>query len=106
MPELLETGLPERRSRSKFDFAKWADGRAWKFVKGEDYHSSTATFRHNLRRWARENGYTVGLRAYPAVDRDGRDIPFTKQDPVAIAVAFQGNGASAARPAPTERQRA
>jgi len=32
MPEVLENGLPEPRSRSKFDFSDWTDGQAWKFV--------------------------------------------------------------------------
>lgn len=88
MPELLQEGLPERASRSKFDFAQWADGEAWKFVKGEDYASSTDTFRANVRRWARDNGYEVALRAYPAVDREGQEVPITKVDPVALGVQF------------------
>src|SRR3954464_3448651 len=86
MPQLLETGLPERRPRTKFDFAAWADGQAWKFVKGEDYDSSTETFRYNIRRWARERGYDVELRPYPALDADGHDVPLSKQDAVAVGV--------------------
>jgi hypothetical protein len=95
MPELLADGLPERSSRSKFDFSRWADGKAWKFVKGEDYDSSTETFRANLKRWARDHGYEVELRSYPALDRDGKEIPVTKADPVALGVIFNGNGAPA-----------
>jgi hypothetical protein len=94
MPELLEDGLPERSSRSKFDFSQWADGRAWKFVKGEDYQSSTESFRANVKRWAREHGYEVDLRPYPAVDRDGKEIPVTRTDPVALGVVFSGAGGS------------
>jgi hypothetical protein len=89
MPQLLETGLPERASRSRFDFTKWADGQAWKFVKGDDYESSTETFRYNVRRWARDHGYDVELRPYPAMDRDGRDIPLAKADAIAIGVLFK-----------------
>lgn len=93
MPELLEEGLPERISLSKFDFTDWTDGRAWKFVKGKDYDSSTETFRTNVKRWAREHGYEVELRPYPAVDRDGKPIPVTKKDPVGLGVQFTRNGA-------------
>jgi hypothetical protein len=92
MPELLAEGLPERSSRSKFDFAQWADGKAWKFVKGDDYESSTETFRANVKRWAKEHGYDVELRSYPATDRDGKEVPVTKTDPVALGVVFSGNG--------------
>ena len=92
MPDLLKDGLPERHARSRFDFAKWTDGQAWKFVKGEDYESSTETFRANVKRWAREHGYEVELRPYPALDREGRPIPVTKADPVALGVLFSGNG--------------
>jgi hypothetical protein len=100
MPELLKEGLPERTSRSKFDFSQWTDGQAWKFVKGEDYDSSTDTFRSNVKRWARENGYEVELRPYPALDREGREIPVTKTDPVGLGVRFSGGNGLA--PAPTE----
>jgi hypothetical protein len=96
MPELLTDGLPERASRSKFDFSAWTDGQAWKFVKGEDYQSSTETFRYNVKRWAKQHGYKVELRPYPALDADGKEIPVTKADPVALGVRFQGNG----RPVP------
>jgi hypothetical protein len=67
MPTLLKDGLPERGSRSKFDFLPWADGQAWKFVKGEDYDSSTETFRYNVRRWARSRGFEAAVRPYPAI---------------------------------------
>lgn len=92
MPELLEDGLPERTSRSKFDFSRWTDGQAWKFVKGEDYDSSTETFRYNVRRWAKANGFEVECRPYPATDRDGREIPVTKTDPVALGIRFERAG--------------
>src|SRR3954452_18866900 len=96
MPQLLQDGLPERGIRSKFDFAAWADGQAWKFVKGEDYDSSTETFRYNVRRWARAHGYEVELRPYPALDADGRPLPLTKSDAVAIGVVLT-RGANGAR---------
>jgi hypothetical protein len=92
MPELLEEGLPERSPRSKFDFSPWADGQAWKFVRDQDYESSTETFRSNVKRWARDHGYEVELRPYPATDRDGKEIPVTKSDPVALGVIFSRNG--------------
>jgi hypothetical protein len=92
MPELLKDGLPERVSRSKFDFSRWANGQAWKFAKGEDYQSSTETFRANVKRWAKENGYEVELRPYPASDREGHQLPVTKADPVALGVKFSRNG--------------
>lgn len=96
MPELLEEGLPERTTRSKFDFTQWADGRAWKFVKGTDYDSSTETFRYNVRRWAKANGFEVECRPLPMLDREGNPIPFTKEDPMGLAVCFQrGDGAYA-----------
>jgi hypothetical protein len=92
MPELLEEGLPVRSSRSKLDFRSWADGQAWKFVKGEDYNSSTETFRYNVRRWARQHGFDADLRPYPAVDADGHEIPLTKEDAVAIGLILRPAG--------------
>lgn len=95
MPELLADGLPERTARSKFDFTRWADGKAWKFVKGQDYDSSTETFRYNVKRWAKANGYEVDLVPYAALDREGREIPVTKADPVALGVCFRPEGEAA-----------
>ena len=86
MPELLEAGLPDRASRSRFDFTEWADGRAWKFVKGTDYDSSTETFRANVKRWAKQHGYVAELRPYPALDRSGRELPLAKSDAIALGV--------------------
>lgn len=100
MPELLPEGLPDRTGRSKFDFSKWADGRAWKFVKGTDYESSTETFRANVKRWAKLHGYEVELRAYLAQDRGGHELPLVKADAVALGVIFNvnANGHRVARP--------
>lgn len=92
MPELLTEGLPERRRRSRFDFAEWANGKAWKFVKGPDYDSSTETFRANVKRWAKLNGFEVELHPYPATDRAGRELPLVKADALALGVRFVGNG--------------
>jgi hypothetical protein len=92
VPELLNDGLPPRTSRSRFDFSAWADGQAWKFVKGSDYESSTETFRTNVRKWARQHGYEVEVRPYPAVNADGDAIPLTKSDAVALGVRFVANG--------------
>jgi hypothetical protein len=94
MPQLLTDGLPEKRSQSKFDLTEWADGQAWKFIRGEDYASTTETFRANVRRWAAENGYEVTFRPYPATDREGTELPLTKADPVALGVLFERNGNS------------
>lgn len=88
MPELLENGFPERTRRSRFEFEQWADGRAWKFVRGEDYDSTTDTFRSNVRRWARARGLEVEVRPFLALDADGNEIPATKADPVALGVRF------------------
>ena len=97
MPELLNDGLPERTARSKFDFAKWADGQAWKFVKGEDYMSSTETFRYNVKRWAKAQGIDVELRPFPELDRDGNELPLTKADAIALGVRFVVDDAPVAR---------
>lgn len=96
MPQLLENGLPERASRSRFDFERWADGQAWKFVRGEDYDSTTETFRYNVKRWARAHELEVELQPFPALDREGREIPVTKVDPVALGVRFVTDGTAAA----------
>jgi hypothetical protein len=88
VPELLPEGLPNRGSRSKFDFTDWADGRAWKFVKGSDYESSTETFRANVKRWAKLKGFQVELRPYPTVDRTGHEVPLIKADAGALGVRF------------------
>lgn len=96
MPELLNDGLPERSARTKFDFAKWADGQAWKFVKGEDYTSSTETFRYNVKRWAKAQGIEVELRPFPELDRDGNEVPLMKADAVALGVRFVVDGSAAA----------
>jgi hypothetical protein len=88
MPELLTDGLPPREKRTRFDFSEWADGQAWRFVKGQDYGSSTETFRVNVRRWAKEHGFDVELRPYPATNGDGTELPLTKADAVALGVRF------------------
>jgi hypothetical protein len=89
MPQLLKDGLPQRGSRSKFDFQSWADGQAWKFVKGEDYASSTETFRYNIRRWAKAHGFDADRRPYPAVDREGNELPLAKADAIALGVILR-----------------
>ena len=95
MPQILDDGLPEPRSRSKFDFTEWADGQAWKFVKGKDYESSTETFRSNVKRWAKSHGYDVDCRYFAARDKRGRELPANKSDPVALGVRFRRlNGAA------------
>jgi len=88
VPELLAEGLPERRTRSRFDFAEWADGQAWKFVRGRDYDSSTGTFRYNVKRWAKAHRVEVELQPFPALGPDGEEIPVTKEDPIALGVRF------------------
>ena len=105
MPELLPEGLPDKASRSKFDFAEWTDGQAWKFVKGSDYDSSTETFRANVKRWAKQNGYDVELRPYPALDRAGREIPLIKADGIALGVRFVQNEGTQVDLHAVERQR-
>lgn len=76
--------------------SQWADGRAWEFVKGADYDSSTETFRANVKRWAKIHGFKVELRPYLAIDRDGRELPLVKTDAVALGVRFARNGAQSA----------
>jgi hypothetical protein len=88
MPELLNDGLPPKTTRTKFDFAQWADGQAWKFIKGADYDSATETFRMNVRKWAKAHGFEVELRPYPATDQRGEELPLTKADAVALGVRF------------------
>ena len=88
MPDLLADGLPQPARRNKFDFAEWADGRAWRFVKGRDYDSSTETFREHVRRWAKENDYQVEFRPYRAEDPEGEEIPLAKSDAIALGVQF------------------
>lgn len=94
MPEVLQDGLPVRGSRTQFDFSAWADGQAWKFVKGEDYESRTDTFRGNVRRWAKANGYEVECQPFPALDSSGRPLPLTSAEPVALGVKFEPRGAA------------
>lgn len=97
MPELLDEGLPAPASRSRFEFTQWADGRAWRFVKGDDYDSTTDTFRSHVKRWAKRNGYEVELRTYPALDEQGNLLPATKADPIALGVQFTAKGKPRAR---------
>lgn len=103
MPELLQAGLPERSTRSRFDFSQWANGEAWKFVKGQDYDSSTESFRYNIRRWAKANGFEVVCRPFPALDRDGNEIPITKTDPIALGVRFCREGNETVAPNGAQR---
>jgi hypothetical protein len=94
MPELLAAGLPDKARRSKFDFTEWADGQAWKFVKGTDYETSTETFRANVKRWAKLHGYGLELRAYQVLDGDGNEVPLAKADAIALGVRFVTNGSA------------
>jgi hypothetical protein len=105
VPELLRDGLPERASRSRFDFSEWADGQAWKFVKGTDYTSSTDTFRANVKRWAKLHGYHVELRPFQAVDEEGKEQPLIKADAIALGVKFVANGLKRSRQAEPLRER-
>jgi hypothetical protein len=89
MPELLPDGLPERASRTRFDFSAVADGQVWKFIAGVDYTSSLESFRYNVRRWARAHGYVVETRPVPAADDSGRPLPPTEAAPVGVAVRFK-----------------
>ena len=88
MPELIPDGLPEEASRSRFDFSEWADGQAWRFVRGKDYKSRTSSFRHNVRRWAKSHGYVAETRPLLATDRNGRPVPLSKGEPAGLAVRF------------------
>ena len=88
MPELLPEGLPDRPSRSRFDFSDWADGQAWRFMRGEDYVSSTESFRYNVKRWAKAHGYRVETRPIPHTDDRGRPLPASKAQTVGLAVRF------------------
>jgi hypothetical protein len=98
MPQMMPEGLPDRASRSRYDFSQWADGKAWKFVRGEDYESSTESFRYNVRRWAKAHGLEVTVRALPATDEKGRPLPASKSDPIGLGVCFtQGGGRDAGR---------
>lgn len=92
MPQLLPDGLPERPNQSRFDFSEWADGQAWRFVRGEDYASTTDTFRSNVRRWAKAHGYLVATRPLAASDEEGRPLPFAKAQPIGLAVCFTPAG--------------
>jgi hypothetical protein len=108
MPDLLEGGLPQPARRNKFDFTEWADGRAWRFVKGQDYDSSTETFREHIRRWAKENGYEVEFRPYRAEGADGEEIPLSRSDAIALGVQFtrrNGRPASPRRESPSAAKR-
>lgn len=88
MPELLPEGLPERPGRSRVDFSQWADGQAWQFIRGEDYVSTTESFRYLVRRWAKANGFVAETRPLPATDEAGEPIPVSKQEPVGLAIRF------------------
>lgn len=88
MPELLQELPPRRTRKSDIDLTQWADGQPWRFVKGEDYSSSTDTFRSVVRRWAKEHGYDVELRPYPALDGEGREVPLSKADGIALGIRF------------------
>jgi hypothetical protein len=88
MPEVLPDGLPDRPGRSRLDFSQWADGQAWQFVRGEDYASTTESFRYLVRRWAKANGFVAETRPLPATDADGRPVPVSKEEPVGLAVRF------------------
>ena|SRR5215212_4927249 len=97
MPDLLQD-LPQATASTKYDFSRWADGQAWKFVRGRDYDSSTETFRYNVRRWAKAHGYVAECRYLAALDEHNRALPVSKADPVALAVRFSraaGDGAGA-----------
>jgi hypothetical protein len=99
MPKLLPDGLPERLSRARHDFEAWADGQAWHFVRGDDYTTTTASFRHHVKRWAKAHGYVAETRPLPATDAHGRPVPLSKTDAVGLAVRLtpaRGEGTRAA----------
>ena len=71
--------------------AAGVDLATWKLQlpEGEGEKPAPGPSRANVRRWAAENGYEVALRAYPAVDREGSELPVTKADPLALGVVFE-----------------
>jgi hypothetical protein len=89
MPQLLPDGFPEPATRSRFDFTEWANGAVWSFVRGQDYTSSTDSFRYNVKRWAKAHGYAVEVQTISATDERGRAIPAAKAEPVGVAVRFK-----------------
>jgi hypothetical protein len=89
MPKLLPDGFPEPATRSRFDFTEWANGEVWSFIRGEDYTSSTDSFRYNVKRWAKARGYAAELQTIAATDERGHALPATKAEPVGVAVRFQ-----------------
>jgi len=95
MPQLLPNGLPERARRSGFDFSEWADGQAWKFLRGEDYTSTTDSFRYSVKRWAATHGYKAETRPLPATDERGRPLAASQAEPIGLAVRFVPSGARA-----------
>jgi hypothetical protein len=100
MPQMMPEGLPERTTWSRYDFTKWADGKAWKFVRGEDYESSTESFRYNVKRWAKSHGFDAEVRTLPAIDKQGRPVPATKSDPIGLGVCFTPAGRTGRRADP------
>lgn len=98
MPQLMPEGLPDRTSWSRYDFTEWTDGEAWQFVRGEDYESSTDTFRYNVKRWAKANGFEVTIRSIPATDERGRPLPLSKADAIGLGVSFTAAKRDAPRP--------
>jgi hypothetical protein len=106
MPQMMPEGLPERAGWSRYDFSQWTDGKAWKFLRGEDYESSTESFRDNLRRWARSNGFEVTIRSIPATDERGRPLPRNQADPIGLGVCFSATNGKAAAAEETEKRAA
>jgi hypothetical protein len=97
MPQMMPEGLPDRTSWSRYDFSQWADGKAWKFVRGEDYESSTESFRYNVKRWAKSHGFDAAVRTLPATDEGGRPLPASKSEPIGLGVCFTPLGAGEGR---------
>jgi len=103
MPQLLPEGFPEPASRSRFTFNDWADGQVWRFVRGEDYTSTTDSFRYNVKRWAKAHGFEAEAQVIPAADGKGRALPATKAEPIGLAVRFVPAGRQPTRGRAEER---
>lgn len=71
MAELLPEGTdlrtqPRAGTRSRYPWAEWADGRAWRLSQGEDFDVDVEKFRRTVHSHAKAHGLASVTRMDPA----------------------------------------
>ena len=64
----------KKHPASKYPWEKWSDGSIWRCVRGQDYTSSSASFRQLISQTAKDLGKKARTKVELAKDEDGKEM--------------------------------